>query len=898
MKVPIPANEVDRLKVLQDLQLLDTEPEMELDQLTKLTAQICNTPIALISLIDKEREWFKSNVGFNAKETSRDVAFSAHAIVNPDKIMEVEDTQNDSRFKDNSLVVKDPKIRFYAGAPIVTSNGFCLGTLCVLDYEPRKLSENQRYALYLLSEFVVRHIELRETLRNLTKSEGLLSDKTVSLKSKVNQVTVSLEKEIGMRIESELFSRRILDMSFDAVITTNKSGEVLNWNPRAEEILGYTSEYTKNKPLLELIVEPKQRTSIRAEMDRIIEENGHGYGKGNGRFKHDRIKMNVIRSDGQRVPADVYLISFPRIKEYIFTFFIKDLTEWNSQIEELKLSAVTFNSQEGTIITDGDLNVLRVNSAFMKITGFNEEDVIGKMPDLLNSDQHDRNFYKKIFKSLEKSDGWEGEVSSKCKNGEIIPLHLSITAIHKVSGEVSHYVIGFSDITKSKQDADEIYSLAFFDPLTGLPNRRLLMDRLNQAVGMGARSGQMAALLFIDLDNFKSLNDSLGHEYGDVMLVQVAERLRSCLRIEDSVARIGGDEFVVILQNIAEDAPAQTEVVARKILTSLSRPYFLKDHEYFSSASIGATLFNSHGSNADDLLKQADLAMYQAKKLGRNMLRFFDPQMQENIAQRVKLENALHIALVNHQFQLYYQAQVNGSNKVIGAEALIRWEHPKLGVISPDDFIPLAEESGLILSVGYWVLESACAQLKKWQANSQTSAMTLSINISPRQFHQADFVAVVLKCISKAGIDPKLIKLELTERILLEGLEEALGEDMEEATIKMGELKAAGVRFALDDFGTGFSSMSYLTKLPLSQLKIDQSFVQNIGFRESDDIIVKTIIGMSKSLGLEVVAEGVESQVQYDYLEALGCQIFQGYFFGRPLPIAEFNRLLNSPKNL
>ena len=885
LKVPIPANEVDRLKVLQDLKLLDTEPEVELDQLTKLTAQICNVPIALISLINKDRQWFKSNIGFNLKETPRDVAFSAYAIVNPDKIMEVVDTQDDPRFKDNPLVVKDPKIRFYAGAPIVTSNGVCLGTLCVLDYKPRKLSANQRYALYLLSDFVVRHIELRETLRILTQSEGFLSDETVSLKSKVDQVAVSLEKEIGLRIESELFSRRILDMSFDAVITTNKNGQVLNWNPKAEEILGYTPEYTLNKSLLELIVEPEQRESIRTEMDRIVEENGHGYGKGNGRFKRDRIKMNVVRSDGKKVAADVYIISFPRIKEYIFTFFIKDLTEWNRQLEELKVSAITFNSQEGTIITDGDLNVLRVNSAFIKITGFNEEDVIGKMPDLLNSDQHDRNFYKKIFKSLERSDGWEGEVSSKSKNGEIIPLHLSITAIHKVSGEVSHYVIGFADITKSKQDADEIYSLAFFDPLTGLPNRRLLMDRLNQAVGTGARSGQMAALLFIDLDNFKSLNDSLGHSYGDLMLVQVAQRLRSCLRIEDSVARIGGDEFVVILQNITEDAPAQTEVVAKKILASLSRPYFLKDHEYFCSASIGATLFNSHGANADELLKQADLAMYQAKKSGRNMLRFFDPQMQENIAQRVKLENALHNALINHQFQLYYQAQVDGSNKIIGAEALIRWEHPKLGVISPDDFIPLAEESGLILPIGYWVLESACAQLKKWQANSQTSAMTLSINISPRQFHQADFVAEVLKSLSKVTVDPKLLKLELTERILLENTEEAV--------TKMGELKAAGVGFSLDDFGTGFSSMSYLTKLPLSQLKIDQSFIHNIGSKESDEIIVKTIVGMSKSLGLEVVAEGVESQDQYDYLESLGCQLFQGYFFARPEPIAEFNSLLN-----
>jgi diguanylate cyclase (GGDEF)-like protein/PAS domain S-box-containing protein len=880
IKAPLPANEAQRLKALHSLDLLDTEAELEFDELTTLAAQICNVPIALVSLVDENRQWFKSKVGLEVSETNREVAFCAHSILKPDEIMEIPDAHLDQRFADNPLVTEDPKIRFYAGAPLTTSNGHTLGTLCVLDYNPRTLSSAQKSALEMLRLLVIRQIELRHSYMSLKNSQGKLFAKNNRLESEVEETAISLEQEVGLRVESEILSRRILDMALDAVISVDQTGKVIYWNPRAELIFGYSAPYAQGESLLDLVVEPREHGTIQERLNQFLS-------RGVKSVKADRFEMMAVRVDGQRIPIEVAVIALKRYGEYVFTGFVRDLTERDKYLEELRVSAITFNSQEGIIIADGETNILRVNKAFVEITGYSAQEVVGTSPRLLHSDQHDKNFYDSIWKSVEESDGWEGEVWGRRKNGDAIPLHLTVTAIRDAKGAASNYVLAFSDITRNKKDADEIYNLAFFDPLTGLPNRRLLMDRLSQSVAASGRTGQKAALLFLDLDNFKNLNDTLGHDFGDLLLQQTAQRLKHSLRAEDTVARIGGDEFVIILQNLGEegaDAPAQTEAVANKILSALNQPYSLHDHECFSSASIGVTLFESSESEVDELLKQADIAMYQAKKSGRNMLRFFDPEMQENITQRANLENALHNAVEKKQFQLFYQIQVDNKNLPVGAEALIRWQHPVLGTVPPQDFIPLAEESGLIVPIGRWVIETACAQIRRWQDNPRTAGLTVAVNISPRQFYQVDFVDEVLECLAETSIDSDLLKLELTEGLILD--------DVDAAIVKMNELRRAGVLFSLDDFGTGYSSLSYLTKLPLSQLKIDQSFVRNIGINDSDSIIIKTIIGMSQSLGFEVVAEGVESQHQYDFLEALGCQMFQGYLFSRPVAVGEFEGLL------
>ena len=450
-------------------------------------------------------------------------------------------------------------------------------------------------------------------------------------------------------------------------------------------------------------------------------------------------------------------------------------------------------------------------------------------------------------------------------------------------------VIVYQDVTELRRAAAEIESLAFFDSLTGLPNRRLLLDRLQQAVAATARTAKRGALLFVDLDHFKTLNDSLGHDIGDLLLQQVAARLKGCVREGDTVARLGGDEFVVMLEGLSGqplEAAAQTRLVGEKVMASLNQPYQLGQHAYTSTPSVGATLFGCGTQHSADLLKQADIAMYQVKATGRNALCFFDPAMQASIAHRAELERDLRLALAAGQFELYYQRQVAQDDLTVGAEVLIRWLHPERGIVSPLEFITVAEETGLIIAIGQWVLRTACAQLKAWDGVPGRGALQLAVNVSARQFRQVDFVDQVRAVLRETGASANRIKLELTESMVLDNVQDTID--------KMNALRDLGVRFSMDDFGTGQSSLSYLTRLPLDQLKIDQSFVHNIGLAATDAVIIQTIIGMARTLGLEVIAEGVETEAQRAFLAHNGCQLCQGYLFSRPVPLAEFERLLGA----
>jgi len=554
---------------------------------------------------------------------------------------------------------------------------------------------------------------------------------------------------------------------------------------------------------------------------------------------------------------------------------------------DLRIAATAFESQQGMLVTDADSVILRVNQAFTSITGYTAEETIGQTPRLLSSGRHDQAFYALMWDSINHDGAWEGEIWNRRKTGEVFPEYLTITAVKDSGGTVTNYVATLTDITLRKAAADEIKHLAFYDPLTALPNRRLLLDRLKKALASSARSGKEGALLFIDLDNFKTLNDTLGHDIGDLLLQQVAHRLESCVREGDTVARLGGDEFVLMLENLSQlpiEAAAQTEFVGDKILASLNQPYQLGPHEYHSTPSIGATLFNAHDATIDELLKQADIAMYQAKHAGRNAMRFYDPQMQAKIAARVELEDGLRHALATNQFVLHYQLQSTQQGQVVGAEALIRWQSPERGLISPLVFIPLAEENGMILPIGQWVLESACAQLKAWESNPLACHLQLAIKVSVRQFQQADFVERVCQVIKQAAIKPDKLKLELTENLMLD--------DIEDTITKMNTLRQLGVHFSMGGFGTGYSSLSSLNKQPIDQLKIDQSFVRDIATDKDDAAMVQTIIAMANNLGLEVIAEGVETKEQRAYLEQQGCFLYQGYLFSKPVPLEEFEALL------
>ena len=467
------------------------------------------------------------------------------------------------------------------------------------------------------------------------------------------------------------------------------------------------------------------------------------------------------------------------------------------------------------------------------------------------------------------------------KNGERRNVSISGEIID-IDGQACILAYG-TDITQRKEAQEQIQNLAFFDPLTQLPNRRLLMNRLEQAMASGSRRQRQAALLFIDLDNFKTLNDSYGHDRGDLLLQQVAQRLVACIREGDTVARLGGDEFVVMLEDLSSstlEATLQAKTVGETVLHALNQDYQLAKNLHHSTPSIGVTLFGGAHESIEEPLKRADLAMYQAKAAGRNTLRFFDPQMQAVVAARASLELGLREALAQGQLVLHYQAQVTSEGAVLGAEALVRWRHPARGMVSPAEFIPLAEETGLILPLGNWVLQTACAQLAAWAHNPDTADLSVSVNVSVRQFYQNDFVEQVLGALARSGANASRLKLELTESMLVTHLEDVIA--------KMTALQARGVGFSLDDFGTGYSSLAYLKRLPLDQLKIDQGFVRDILIDANDAAIAKMVIVLADSLGLMVIAEGVETQAQKDALLAQGCHAYQGYLFSRPLSIEDF----------
>ena len=676
---------------------------------------------------------------------------------------------------------------------------------------------------------------------------------------------------------------------------------------------------------------------------------------------------------------------------------------------DLRMAAVSFESQQSLMIMDAEGVILRVNKAFTKDTGYAAHEVVGRTPGLFQCGRHDADFYRDMLAAMECSGAWQGEIWFRQKGGESREKWLSISAIRDDDGQISHYacahaditerremergnevlllrqkvlmsstlegvhimdidgniveandtfcqMLGYSpdevsrmnvadwdaqwskeelmerfkalvhvnaarfetrhrrrdgtlidvevsttgaeiegrrylfasshDITRRKEAEEAIKWLAFHDALTHLPNRQLLLDRLAHALASCDRGVNRGAIIFIDLDNFKTLNDTLGHAMGDLLLKQVAERLVSSVREGDTVARLGGDEFVVMLENLDKEeivAAEQVEAIGEKILAALSRPYQLKAQVFRSSGSLGATLFCKETQDAEELLKQADIAMYQAKKAGRNALRFFDQKMQQAINARAVLEDQLRGALERGQFELYYQVQVDREGQPVGAEALIRWNHPERGMVIPEEFISLAEETGLILPIGRWVLNEACAKLADWSVDERMRKLVLAVNISARQFRQAGFVDELKLLIAKYAFNTSRLKLELTESMLLENSTEAVA--------MMNALKGLGVQLSLDDFGTGYSSLQYLKQLPLDQIKIDQSFIRDIATVPNDAAIVQTIIAMSKSLKLNVIAEGVETEAQRELLDLKSCQAYQGYLFGEPLPVERFEAL-------
>lgn len=559
----------------------------------------------------------------------------------------------------------------------------------------------------------------------------------------------------------------------------------------------------------------------------------------------------------------------------------------SSSLNDLRYQKFVLDQHALVATTDLNCAINYVNEKFCELTGYKADELLGKDFRLLNSGTHPAEFFAEMYRTITEGRVWSGEICNRAKDGSLHWLMTTIVPFLDSEGQPSQYITMSTDITNRKLVEEENRSLAFYDALTALPNRRLLLDRVCFALTASARTKQYGAVLFLDMDRFKTLNDTLGHDYGDMLLIEVARRIRSCIREIDTVSRMGGDEFVVLLEKIdtrPEEASQKTALIAEKIRASLAEVYRLNGHEYHSSPSIGVCMYLGNAEPVEVLLKHADMAMYRVKDGGRNAVAFFDPQMQSAVTLHAELEADLRHAVADEQLRLYYQVQVDSEQRVLGAEALVRWMHPVRGLVSPAQFITVAEESALILNIGEWVLDMACRQLAAWRGNALTHDLSISVNVSAQQFKQPDFVDRVAAVLRAYDVDSGCLKLELTESVVLF--------DVEDVVSKMHALIALGVKLSLDDFGTGYSSLAYLKKLPLYQLKIDQSFVRDITTDPNDAVMVHTIIDMAKNFGIHVIAEGVESAGQLAFLQRHGCDAYQGYLFSRPVPIEDFEKLL------
>jgi diguanylate cyclase (GGDEF)-like protein/PAS domain S-box-containing protein len=674
--------------------------------------------------------------------------------------------------------------------------------------------------------------------------------------------------------ESERDLRGILDDLQDTYYRTDSKGIVTRASRSVKQLLGYDAEEFVGRRLADSYCSPQDRDEFLA---RMRANGGHIVG-GESRLRHkDGHEVWVLTTAHFILDAAGAVIGVEGTT--------RDNTRQRKAEEELRLAAKVFESSgEAIMITDAAGCIISVNQAFSIVTGYPATEVAGRNANLLASGRHSREFFSGMWHSVLETGYWNGEIWNKRRNGEIFPEWLSLSSVRDAQGRVTHLVGIFSDISERKAAEARIAYLAHHDPLTGLPNRLLLKDRMEQAIVHCERSGNKVALLFVDLDRFKAVNDTFGHPVGDALLRDAAQRLLACVRDSDTISRHGGDEFLVVLTDLQNsEVPAQ---IAGKIMAALGQPFHIDTHEAAISASVGIAVYPEDGAGFGELLKKADTAMYHAKEAGRNAFRFYTGRMNADAQERLDLHSRLRRALERKEFVLHYQPLFDlRSGRIVGGEALVRWQCPEQGLVAPGLFIPATEHSGLIVPLGEWVLNEACAELAHWHAQG-CSQLSMAVNISAIQFRRGDVEDTVRRALDASGAQPRSLELELTESILIDGAEQVL------ATIR--RLQALGVRLAIDDFGTGYSSLAYLKRFAVDKLKIDQSFVRDIVTDQDDAAIVRAVIQMARSLNLHVLAEGVETEAVADELRAMDCDLVQGYHFGRPMPAVEFRRLIGA----
>lgn len=667
--------------------------------------------------------------------------------------------------------------------------------------------------------------------------------------------------------------RTLLDFSGEMILLVAlPAGAIIDANAAAAEMLGYRLDDLLGQPLNAIGLEGCGALLASLNSDATATAPP---------LRHCETLLH--RQGGDTLPIDLTHRVAVVEGTHFGVLLGRDASARIAAESKLRLAArVISRSGEGIIISDAKGLIVEVNKAFETITGYSRADALGRNPNFLSSGRQDKEFYRRMWQTLHAEGFWQGEIWNRRKNNEIFPEWLSLSAIRDDGGEITHYVATFSDVTEAKANEARIQHMAHHDFLTGLPNRFLLTDRFKQVAAAAERNETRYALLFIDLDRFKNVNDTLGHSIGDQLLRDVASRLGSIVRGTDTLSRQGGDEFLVLLGEV--ETPETAAIVARKLMQILGEPFLLDGHPITVTPSIGIAVSPEDGTDLDSLLKHADLAMYDAKQQGRNNYQFFRREMNARSLELLLMESDLRQALRKSEFELHYQPQISvGSGQPQGLEALLRWRHPERGLVSPADFIPMAEDTGLILPIGQWVLNTACQQLANWRTNGWPE-LRVAVNLSAAQFRQQDLLTQVEAALAAANLPADALELEVTESILMI--------DAEGTAKMLNALNAMGVTLAIDDFGTGYSSLAYLKRFSVSTLKVDRSFVNGIGIDGEDAAICSAIIGLARSLRLDVVAEGVETQAQYDWLAKAGCHIIQGYFTGRPAPAAT---CLNQP---
>ena len=860
-----PLQEKQRLAALRAYSIVGTPREVEFDSLVKLAADLCETPMAAISIIDEHRLWFKASWGLSMQEMDLSQAFCTHGIRQAG-FYQVPDALRDPLYRDNPLVSGEASLRFYAGYPLRTQGGQVLGMLAVLDHQPRALTPKQREQLQTLSMQVMVTLELRR--------RQLLLHQVLGEQAQDRSVLQQLSADVARIGYWQLQAGSTLFEGSDEALSLlgRLPGERLDINALSEQVSPDCRDDWN--AALEIAFVSGVPMDIECQVHTC---NGDSHVRWLASPEFEPGSLTVRRLLG--VLQDVS--EFREIE--------RAAHRWNERFR-LVAQLISDALWEWDVAADS----LWWGERMLRLLGLRK--AVCRQADglaLVHPDDRAR-VEREITATLASpSADWSSTFRLRRGDGTWAWVEDRARVVRDSEGKPQRLVGCLRDVSQQVQmeaqrrlDEQRIHELAFYDQLTGLPNRRALMDRLQHALAASRRHHQHGALMFLDLDNFKTFNDASGHDVGDELLKQVGCRLRGSVRELDTVVRLGGDEFVVLLEELGGDATAaapRAETAARKVLDEFKRPFDLSQTLHDCTASIGVALFEGQAGSIDELLKQADLAMYESKQAGRNSVHFFDPRMQRLVKERARLEADLRQATQRQEFVLHYQPQWARDGRLVGMEALLRWQHPQRGLVSPDEFIGACEDTGLVVPIGRWVLQSACEQQAAWRA-SGLPEVRVSVNISPRQLRNADFVETVQTALERSGSPPHGLELELTESLLLQ--------DVDASVAKMQVLRRLGVRFSLDDFGTGYSSLSLLQKLPLDQLKIDRTFVHGLDEPGHDAAVVQSIISLGKTLKLRLIAEGIETDAQRQRLVALGCDEFQGFLLGGSMPAEDAARLI------